>query len=111
MPHLHIEISDDITLDDGAELLEKLNHALVKTQVFQTIDIKSRIYRPSASLVGLPENAQGFVFAKLALLSGRDGATKDKLAHAILDVLKAQFGEGVQYGVAIEDLPTPYLKA
>lgn len=110
MPHLTLEISNDIAVDNGMKLLETINHALIKTEVFKAVDIKSRIYHPSANLVGLPSDVQGFVYARLSMLAGRDDAIKQHLATLILTILKEQFGDKVQYGVAIDDLPNHYIK-
>lgn len=47
MPHITLEISENITINNPKMLLNKLNQALFATGHFRQInDIKSRIYYP-----------------------------------------------------------------
>lgn len=88
MPHLTMEYSANITGFDAAGALLSLNTALVGTRHFEALDIKSRARALDTFLVGTEPRGHGFVHVTLALLSGRDAATKRALSDTLLSALK-----------------------
>ncbi len=115
MPHLTLEISETLPLSEPKALLLACNQALFATGVFKDLkDIKSRLYITPHSLIGIGEDGEYFVVAKLQLLAGRDDDTKTALVQALLDTLRQQISpnvQGVQYAVDISDLSAFYQKA
>lgn len=111
MPHIIVELSQTLRVDESV-LLSKLGQALYDSGEFKLSDIKSRLYQPSHSMVGVAEGGQDFVYVRLLLMKGRSDATKQALAQAILTVLKQQITSAdVQYGVEVVELSSCYLKA
>lgn len=88
MPHLTLEYSANVTGFDAAGTLLALNTALVASRHFDALDIKSRARALDTFLVGTEPAGHGFVHVTLALLSGRDAATKRALSDALLSALK-----------------------
>ncbi|OOR89381.1 hypothetical protein B0181_06760 [Moraxella caviae] len=116
MPHVVIELSENLPLQDGKALLKAVNETLFASGEFRAAkDIKSRIYRAPVSLIGLGEAGDGehFVVAKIALLAGRSDDVKSALVGRVMTVLQAHFADvaDVQYAVEIQDLSAQYLKA
>lgn len=115
MPHITLEISQNIAVKNPTKLLDKLNQALFATGHFgQISDIKSRIYCPYASLVG--DNEQlGFVAITFKLLAGRSTQIKDKLSKTVLEVLQNELGVNnpnivIHYSIELLDLSDNYQK-
>jgi 5-carboxymethyl-2-hydroxymuconate isomerase len=109
MPHLHLEYTRNLPLPEPETLLLRLNHALMASgQIASESDIKSRAVEVQAFRVGTAPGERGFLFLKLALLSGRSDAVKKQLSDALLEVLKqaADWPKGVdvQFGVEIVDM-------
>jgi len=109
MPHLHLEYTHNLPDIDPDKLLLRLNHALVGTGQFANeVDIKARAIKVEAFRVGTGPGERGFVFVKLAILSGRSAELKKQLSDSLLAVL----GEAcawpaevdVQLGVEIADM-------
>lgn len=115
MPHLIVELSKELVVDEEM-LLTKLNTTILDSGLFQSQDIKSRVYRTSSSLIGLGAECDGkhFAFANILLLSGRTPETKSALTASVLqalqDIISTQYQE-VQYAVDIQDLSSHYQKA
>lgn len=115
MPHLILEISQGVQIDEN-ELLSAANHALFATGQFKEAkDIKSRIHRTHASLIGLgADDGELFVSARLLIMAGRDDATKHALVETVLNSLQAVIGQAhtnVQYAVDLQELSPYYQKA
>lgn len=109
MPHLHLEYTPNLPDLEPQKLLLRLNHALLATGQFANeADIKARARALDAYLVGTTPAERGFIYARLAILSGRSESVKKTLSDAILEVLKgaAQWPQGldVQFGVDIVDM-------
>lgn len=114
MPHLTLELSQGVQVDDMA-LLSAINQALFDTGHFEVSkDIKSRIHRTDCSLIGFVGDGENFVVGHLAIMAGRDEATKHALVATILKVLQDIVGldnTGVQYAVDLVELSPYYQKA
>ncbi|MDH2273945.1 5-carboxymethyl-2-hydroxymuconate Delta-isomerase [Moraxella porci] len=112
MPQVTIELSDSIQVDESL-LLQAVNQALDASGVFRLQDIKSRLYRSEHVLIGDGSCGQGFVYAKVAIMPGRNDAIKAQLGASVLGALKFVLDEdnlGVQYGVEVVDLSEHYFK-
>ncbi len=90
MPHLTVEYTANLGQLQARSLLLELNRTLSKSGEFTDIDIKSRALRLDTWLVGTQEADAAFVHVKLAILSGRTEAVRQRLSGALLDCLRAQ---------------------
>lgn len=61
---------------------------LLASGYFEETDIKSRAIQLDTFLVGTLPNSGGFVYIKLAIMSGRSTQTKRELSESMLLVLK-----------------------
>lgn len=86
MPHLTVQISDGITIDDPKNLLNTLNQALWQSGVFShATDIKARLIPVYASMVGTDDShPENFVWLELRLMAGRDDDTKATLTKTLV---------------------------
>lgn len=112
MPHVTIELSDTIQADDMM-ILKAVNQALDASGVFRLSDIKSRLYRSECVLIGDGQGEQGFVYVKLAIMSGRSNTIKAQLGDSVLNALKSVLDDAnpaLQYAVEIVDLSSHYFK-
>ena len=90
MPHVVVHYSANLTELDQPKLLEDLNTALMKTELFSVNDIKSRIFKDEVFLVGLGQTQEAYLHLKLYLLDGRTEAQKQGLGEALLRKLEQQ---------------------
>ena len=88
MPHILIEYSDNLPGFDARGTMRRVNQALSASGQFEDQDIKTRITEVQDYLVGTADQAHAFIHVTLRLLSGRDLATRQHLANAVLDALK-----------------------
>lgn len=89
MPHIHLEYSDNLENFDARPVLLALNQALFATgHVTAATDIKSRATCQSDYLIGLGDENQAYVHAKVSLLSGRDLKTKTEISNQLLLTLQ-----------------------
>jgi 5-carboxymethyl-2-hydroxymuconate isomerase len=97
MPHLRIEYSTNIAgRFDPAAVLVATTDALVASGVFAPADaIKARLMPVEHFRVGSGAD-HGFIHAGLALLSGRDHATKQRLTAALVDAITPLVAPGPQ---------------
>ncbi|MDO4441688.1 MAG: hypothetical protein Q4B81_05865 [Moraxella sp.] len=114
MPHLTIEISQGVQVDE-TKLLSYLNQALFATGEFkESKDIKSRIHRTGTSLIGLgADDGVRFISARLAIMAGRSDKTKHELVALVLKELQevvALDNAQVQYTVDLQELSPYYQK-
>lgn len=108
MPHLTVELSNHLCVDELA-LLKTLNRVLHDSGEFRLTDIKSRIHRPKAALVGQGEGA--FVAVTLAMMAGRDDTTKHALSKSLLVALSEAFADcAVCCSVEVTELSIYYQK-
>lgn len=119
MPHLTLEISKNLLINE-MDLLHKLNFALYDSGQFKNSkDIKSRIYRMDSHLIGFGcdgayQDGGHFAVACLAIMKGRTDEIKADLVGRIMAVLQDNISphvSGVQYAVNITELSDVYQKA
>lgn len=116
MPHLSLELSQNLTIADEGTLLVKLNTALFASGQFKaSLDIKSRIYHSSTSLIGLGgDDGEHFVVAHLSIMAGRTDEIKADLVARVMSVLQEEISQthtNVQYAVNLTELSAVYQKA
>lgn len=113
MPHIRVEITDNISIDH-TRLLTAINRTLVCSGEFKEADIKSRIVTLHHYLAGCDASA-GFVHCQLELMVGRSDAIKSSLAKALLDTLTDHMpksANAIQSSVHVTELnPACYTKA
>ena len=97
MPHLRIEYSTNIAgRFDPAAVLAATTDALVASGVFDPPDaIKARLIPAPHFRVGSGAD-HGFIHAGLALLAGRDAATKQRLTATLVDAIAPLVAAGPQ---------------
>jgi 5-carboxymethyl-2-hydroxymuconate isomerase len=101
MPHLVIEITNNITVDQP-KLLANANAALLATGEFKEPDIKSRCVALQSYRQGTEQRSDGFIHATLSILSGRSDATRKAVAEAVRDAIVESLPAGDRgYGVTV----------
>lgn len=102
MPHLTLQATPNVKIPHAESLLKALNKALWDTGHFnQDIDIKTRLLPITTFLVGVQddEQEQGFIYAHLKLMSGRDACIRDSLAQLLVTTIEEKLA-AVQSGRA-----------
>lgn len=119
MPHLTIQVTPNVSIPHVESLLKSLNKALWDSGHFgKPTDIKARIIPIETFLVGVEddEQAYGFVYAHLKIMTGRDEVVRHQLAElltaAIEEVLDTEQSErvGIQICVEVEEISAIYHK-
>lgn len=107
MPHLLIEITDNITIDQPT-LLANANAALLASGEFNEPDIKARCVVLHTYRQGTEQRRDGFIHATLSVLSGRSEPTRKALAESVRDAIVAavpkERGYGVQISVDVREM-------
>lgn len=108
MPHLTLEYTNNLDAIRPDCVLLALNHALVASEHFNEMDIKSRAVSLDTWRVGVSSEEYGFIHVKLAILSGRSTQVKSELSNALLRVLRAACkgltGHPVQLCVEVQEI-------
>ena len=108
MPHLTIEYSSNTPEFDAHALLLECNQTLFESGQFVEIDIKSRAVRLDTFVVGTEPDKRAFVYARLALLSGRSPEIKRDISRRLHAVLEKRFqhsnGLNLQFSVELQDM-------
>lgn len=109
MPHVHLEYTPNLPSIEPDTLLLRLNHALMATGHFASeADIKARATQLGAFRVGTAPGERAFLYARLAILSGRSPEVKKQMSEALLHVLQEAAawpaGLDVQFGVEVVDM-------
>ncbi|MGE6474952.1 5-carboxymethyl-2-hydroxymuconate Delta-isomerase [Psychrobacter sp. NPDC078631] len=119
MPHLTIQVTPNVSIAHEESLLKSLNKALWDSGQFKLpTDIKARIVPIKSFLVGVEddEQANGFIYAHLKLMSGRDMAARDQLAELLVATIEEKIGAeqsgraALQICVEVEEISAVYHK-
>jgi len=119
MPHLTIQATPNVSIAHEESLLKSLNKALWDSGQFKLpTDIKARIVPIKSFLVGVEDDEQtnGFIYAHLKLMSGRDMAARDQLAELLVATIEEKIGAeqsgraALQICVEVEEISTVYHK-
>ena len=119
MPHLTIQMTPNVSIAHEESLLKALNKALWNSGHFGTpTDIKARIVPIETFLVGVEddEQAYGFIYAHLKLMTGRDMVIRNQLAGLLVTTIEQEIGAeqsgraALQICVEVEEISTVYHK-
>ncbi|SLJ83386.1 5-carboxymethyl-2-hydroxymuconate Delta-isomerase [Psychrobacter sp. DAB_AL43B] len=119
MPHLTIQVTPNVSIAHEESFLKALNKVLWDSGHFgKATDIKARIVPVGAFLVGVEDDEQvnGFVYAHLKIMSGRDILIRNQLAEQLLATIEQTLGAeqsgrvALQICVEVEEISTVYHK-
>lgn len=119
MPHLTIQMTPNVSIAHEESLLKALNKALWDSGHFGTpTDIKARIVPIETFLVGVEddEQAYGFIYAHLKLMTGRDMVIRNQLAGLLVTTIEQAIGAeqsgraALQICVEVEEISAVYHK-
>lgn len=119
MPHLTIQATPNVSIPHEESLLKALNQALWDSGHFgKATDIKARVLPVKTFLVGVQddEQQQGFIYAHLKLMAGRDDKTRNELAQVLMATLEEKLAleqsgrASLQICVEVEEISTIYHK-
>ena len=119
MPHLTIQMTPNVSIAHEESLLKALNKALWDSEHFGTpTDIKARIVPIETFLVGVEddEQAYGFIYAHLKLMTGRDIVIRNQLAGLLVTAIEQEIGAeqsgraALQICVEVEEISAVYHK-
>ncbi|WP_201539449.1 5-carboxymethyl-2-hydroxymuconate Delta-isomerase [Psychrobacter sp. 1044] len=119
MPHLTIQMTPNVSIAHEESLLKALNKALWDSGHFGTpTDIKARIVPIETFLVGVEddEQAYGFIYAHLKLMTGRDIVIRNQLAGLLVTAIEQEIGAeqsgraALQICVEVEEISAVYHK-
>ena len=119
MPHLTIQVTPNVTITHEESFIKALNQVLWDSDHFgKPTDIKARIVPIETFLVGIEDDEQrnGFVYAHLKIMSGRDEVIRHQLAELLTAAIEErlhvqQSGRAaIQICVEVEELSAIYHK-
>lgn len=119
MPHLTVQVTPNVSIAHEESLLKSLNKALWDSGHFgKPTDIKARIVPIETFLVGVEDDEQtnGFIYAHLKIMAGRDIVVRNQLSELLLSTIEQQIGEeqsgraAIQICVEVEEISTVYHK-
>ena len=119
MPHLTIQVTPNISISHEESFLKALNKVLWDSGHFgKATDIKARIVPIEAFLVGVEDDEQtnGFVYAHLKIMIGRDMSIRNQLAELLLATIEQTLGAeqsgrvALQICVEVEEISVIYHK-
>ena len=95
MPHVVLEVTDNLPIKEPKQLLKRLAQILVDVAPCRLQDVKGRIYRCPVFCVGDDQVMDGFAHLTVRLLEGRDEARLRSIAQALLPVLVEAFPDAM----------------
>lgn len=119
MPHLTIQATPNVRISHEESLLKALNKALWDSGHFGTpAEIKTRIVPIETFLVGVEDDEQtnGFIYASLKIMTGRDLAIRNQLAELLVTTIQTELGPKqsgraeLQVCVEVEEISAVYHK-
>ena len=119
MPHLTIQVTPNVSIAHEESFLKALNKVLWDSGHFgKATDIKARIIPIENFLVGVEDDEQvnGFVYAHLKIMSGRDILIRNQLAEQLLATIEETLGAeqsgrtALQICVEVEEISAVYQK-
>lgn len=109
MPHLTIQVTPNVMIAHEESFIKALNKALWDSGHFgKPTDIKARIVPIETFLVGVEddEQANGFVYAHLKIMSGRDLLIRNQLAELLVttieETIKSEQSARVELQICVE---------
>ncbi|WP_372843266.1 5-carboxymethyl-2-hydroxymuconate Delta-isomerase [Psychrobacter sp.] len=119
MPHLTLQVTPNVSIAHEESFLKALNKVLWDSGHFgKTTDIKARIIPVETFLVGVEDDEQvnGFIYAHLKIMSGRDINIRNQLAEQLVTTIEQTLGAeqsgraDIQICVEVEEISAIYHK-
>lgn len=119
MPHLTLQVTPNISIAHEESFLKALNKVLWDSGHFgKPTDIKARIIPVETFLVGVEDDEQvnGFIYAHLKIMSGRDINIRNQLAERLVTTIEQTLGAeqsgraAIQICVEVEEISAVYHK-
>ena len=119
MPHLTLQVTPNVSIAHEESFLKALNKVLWDSGHFgKTTDIKARIIPVETFLVGVEDDEQvnGFIYAHLKIMSGRDINIRNQLAERLVTTIEQTLGvkqsgrADIQICVEVEEISAIYHK-
>lgn len=119
MPHLTLQVTPNVSIAHEESFLKALNKVLWDSGHFgKATDIKARIIPVETFLVGVEDDEQvnGFIYAHLKIMSGRDINIRNQLAERLVTTIEQmlsveQSGRAdIQICVEVEEISAIYHK-
>ncbi|WP_440825608.1 5-carboxymethyl-2-hydroxymuconate Delta-isomerase [Psychrobacter cryohalolentis] len=119
MPHLTIQVTPNVSIAHEESFLKALNKILWDSGHFgKATDIKARIIPVETFLVGVEDDEQvnGFIYAHLKIMSGRDISIRNQLAEQLVTTIEQMLGAeqsgraSLQVCVEVEEISAVYHK-
>ncbi|KAA0939029.1 5-carboxymethyl-2-hydroxymuconate Delta-isomerase [Psychrobacter sp. ANT_H59] len=119
MPHLTIQVTANVSIAHEESFLKALNKILWDSGHFgKATDIKARIIPVETFLVGVEDDEQvnGFIYAHLKIMSGRDISIRNQLAEQLVTTIEQTLGAeqsgraSLQVCVEVEEISAVYHK-
>ena len=102
MPHIHLEYSDSIENLAPQPLLLALNQALLDGAYVHSVnEVKSRAICQQYYVIGLGDESQAYVHAKVSLLTGRSVELQQEISQVLLSVLEQYLPKQSQVSLQI----------
>lgn len=109
MPHIKMEVSDNVQISNATNVFLALQKILHDCADVPAQNCKSRLYVTTNFLVG-DEKTPAFVHLEIALLEGRSSQIKSQIGENALQILNDTFASdvfGTQITVEIRDMQSP----
>lgn len=119
MPHLTVQVTPNVIITHEESFLNALNQALWDSGHFgKPEDIKTRLLPIKTFLVGVTDDEQvnGFVYAHLKIMSGRNEVIRHQLAERLGAAIEKTLGSqqsgraDIQICVEVEEISAIYHK-
>ncbi|WP_454780441.1 5-carboxymethyl-2-hydroxymuconate Delta-isomerase [Legionella sp. WA2022007384] len=115
MPHLILELSNNIKSRPLNQLFDKLHHMLAEKLPTQLSNCRGRCIMHPLFFIGDQSAENAFVHLTLKILPGRDDAKKKNIAKKLFDLLEDFFKTeenklNIMFSVEILDLDHHYFK-
>ncbi len=98
MPHIVLEYTDNIEIEDTQALLKKLADALIATGHVRRKGIRARAIKLTDYLIADGDPAYHFLYATLSFRVGRTPEILNLLAESVVSTLEAEFAHLGQDG-------------
>ncbi|WP_407305345.1 5-carboxymethyl-2-hydroxymuconate Delta-isomerase [Acinetobacter sp.] len=107
MPHIHLEYSDNIEHLEPKPILLALNQAMLDGAYIKAAnDVKSRAICQQDYVIGLGDASQGYLHAKVSLLTGRSVELQQEISQVLLTTLEQHLPQQshIQVQICVEIL-------
>jgi 5-carboxymethyl-2-hydroxymuconate isomerase len=93
MPHCIIEITKGVLTNiDLTQFMIEISQAINTDRIFESDDIKTRVYKIDDSLMGEIKQDHSFVTTEIILLDNKTEIQKQRILDGVQEVLISYFG-------------------